>query len=82
MFYLFCKTFRYSKWLVQRTGNRGGVLVEKEIEMTRKLMIDIASSTGLNSKETLEVSRKLDDLINHYEMNQSKLRNNNKDNLL
>lgn len=67
---------------MQRTGNRGGVLVEKEIEMTRKLMIDIASSTGLNSKETLEVSRKLDDLINHYEMNQSKLRNNNKDNLL
>ena len=82
MFYLFCKTFWYSKWLVQRTRNRGGVLVEKEIEMTRKLMIDIASSTGLNSKETLEVSRKLDDLINHYEMNQSKLRNNNKDNLL
>ena len=47
--------------------NRGGVLVENEIEKTRKLMIAIASSTGLNSNETLEISRKLDTLINQYE---------------
>ena len=58
--------------------NRGGVLVEKEIEKTRKLMIDIASSTGLNSSETLEISRKLDALINQYESYQSKFRNQNK----
>ena len=82
MFLKFCKSVWYSKWLVQRTRNRGGVLVDKEIEKTRKLMIDVASTTGLTSNETLEVSRKLDDLINHYEMHQSKLRNTKKDNLL
>ena len=41
--------------------------MENEIEKTRKLMIAIASSTGLNSNETLEISRKLDTLINQYE---------------
>lgn len=49
--------------------------MEKEIEETRKLMIDIASSTGLNSNETLKISRKLDILINQYESYQSKFRN-------
>ena len=53
--------------------------MEKEIEKTRKLMIDIASSTGLNSNETLEISRKLDVLINQYEKFQSEFRSNNKD---
>ena len=52
--------------------------MEKEIEKTRKLMINIASSTGLNSNETLEISRKLDTLINQYEKYQSKFRNKNK----
>ena len=39
--------------------NRGGVQVEKEIEETRILMIEIATSTGLGSQETLKVSQKL-----------------------
>jgi hypothetical protein len=48
--------------------------VEKEIEETRKLMIEIAASTGLGSQETLAVSQKLDVLINRYERYQNKLR--------
>lgn len=56
--------------------------MEKEIEKTRKLMIDIASSTGLNSDETLRISRKLDDLINQFEKYQSKFRNKSKDKLI
>ncbi|QUW21712.1 aspartyl-phosphate phosphatase Spo0E family protein [Sporosarcina sp. Marseille-Q4063] len=48
--------------------------MEKEIEETRKLMIEIATSTGLGSQETLKVSQKLDALINRYENYQSKFR--------
>ena len=62
--------------------NRGGVLVENEIEKTRKLMIAIASSTGLNSNETLEISRQLDTLINQYESLKVNLENKNKRNLI
>ncbi|WP_172369855.1 Spo0E family sporulation regulatory protein-aspartic acid phosphatase [Sporosarcina jiandibaonis] len=46
--------------------------MEKEIEETRKLMIEIAMSTGLGSRETLKISQKLDALINRYEGFQSK----------
>ena len=60
--------------------NRGGVLVENEIEKNRKLMIAIASSTGLNSNETLEISRQLDTLINQYESLKVNLENKNKRN--
>ena len=54
--------------------NRGGVLVEKKIEETRKIMIEIAASTGLGSQETLKISRELDTLINSFESYQSKLK--------
>lgn len=51
--------------------------MEKEIEETRNLMIEIATSTGLRSQETLKVSQKLDALINRYESYQNKLKGQN-----
>lgn len=48
--------------------------MEKDIERTRKLMIDTASEKGLSSVETLNISRKLDVLINEYEKHLSQLR--------
>ena len=56
--------------------------MENEIEKTRKLMISIASSTGLNSNETLEISRQLDTLINQYESIKVNYENKNKRNLI
>ncbi|MBO1915480.1 aspartyl-phosphate phosphatase Spo0E family protein [Sporosarcina sp. 6E9] len=49
--------------------------MEKEIEETRKLMIEIAAATGIGSEETLKVSQKLDVLINQYDSYQKQDRN-------
>ena len=40
--------------------------MEDEIERTRELMIETASSKGLESSETIDISRKLDALLNDY----------------
>lgn len=37
-----------------------------EIERMRKLMINIALDKGLAASETIEISRKLDRLLNQY----------------
>lgn len=50
----------------------GGVILEEEIEHTRELMIKTASIKGLGACETIELSRKLDALMNHYETHVSK----------
>lgn len=40
--------------------------MEDEIERTRELMMETASCKGLNSCETVDISRKLDTLLNDY----------------
>lgn len=40
--------------------------MKDEIERIRKLMIDLATSKGLGANETIEISRKLDRLLNQY----------------
>ena len=40
--------------------------MKDEIERTRKLMINIAINKGLAANETIEISRKLDRLLNQY----------------
>ena len=40
--------------------------MDDEIERTREMMIATASSKGLGASETIEISRKLDALLNDY----------------
>ena len=40
--------------------------MEDEIERTRELMMETASSKGLESSETIDISRRLDALLNDY----------------
>lgn len=40
--------------------------MEDEIERTRELMMETASSKGLESSETIDISRRLDVLLNDY----------------
>ena len=40
--------------------------MEDEIERTRELMIGTVSSKGLESCETIDISEKLDALLNEY----------------
>lgn len=41
--------------------------LEKEIELVREEMMNAATKKGLIADETLEFSRKLDDLMDQYE---------------
>ena len=41
--------------------------LEDEIEIIRQQMIDAANFEGLSADVTMELSRKLDELINHYD---------------
>jgi hypothetical protein len=41
--------------------------LEDEIEVVRQQMIDAANSEGLSGDVTIELSRKLDELINYYD---------------
>ena len=49
----------------------GGVVLEpnleEEIERMREAMMDAAGKDGLTADETIEFSRKLDNLINQYD---------------
>jgi len=46
--------------------NIGRDYLKGEIERMRKLMINIALDKGLAASETIEISRKLDRLLNQY----------------
>ncbi len=46
--------------------------LEDEIEHIRQQMIDAANFEGLSAAVTMELSQKLDELINHYEIQRSK----------
>lgn len=41
--------------------------LEEKIELARKEMIDVVERHGLTSEETVECSRKLDNLINRFD---------------
>lgn len=41
--------------------------LEEEMELLRKKMMDAAIKKGLTAAETINFSRKLDDLMNQYE---------------
>lgn len=41
--------------------------MQKKIELTRELMINTALVKGLNARETIEISRNLDALMNQYD---------------
>lgn len=45
--------------------------LEVEIEVTREAMMIAAIKEGLTADETLELSRKLDSLMNQLEMNKT-----------
>lgn len=46
--------------------------LEDEIEHIRQQMIDAANFEGLSAAVTMELSQKLDELINHYEIQRTK----------
>lgn len=41
-------------------------LIVKQIEILREQMTEMAIHKGFTSKESIEISQKLDDLLNHY----------------
>ena len=43
-----------------------------EIERLRKEMSEVALQKGITSKESLDISQKLDKLLNDYELNKHK----------
>ncbi|MRG85590.1 Spo0E family sporulation regulatory protein-aspartic acid phosphatase [Salinibacillus xinjiangensis] len=42
--------------------------LKREIELVRSKMIEVASVNGFTSKESIQISRKLDTLLNMYQM--------------
>ena len=51
--------------------------MEDEIERTRELMMETASSRGLESSETIDISRRLDVLLNDYGLDRGARRSDN-----
>lgn len=41
-------------------------LIVKQIEILREQMTEMATHKGFTSKESIEISQKLDNLLNHY----------------
>lgn len=52
-----------------------GLSLREKIEFMRELMVNTATKKGLNASETIEVSRKLDALMNQYDISVSQRRN-------
>ncbi len=44
-------------------------MIRKELYDTRDLMIKTALSEGFTSKKTVELSQRIDELLNHIELN-------------
>lgn len=60
--YTICKNAYFSKGVAKMVWK-----LEDEIEIIRQQMIDAANFEGLSADVTMELSRKLDELINHYD---------------
>lgn len=61
-----CQSGRLYSMCFGSKQNIGRDHLKDEIERTRKLMINIAINKGLAANETIEISRKLDRLLNQY----------------
>ena len=67
---LFKRTILYNIEVAICYSMDGGVVLElsleEEIELMREAMVGAADKDGLTADETIEFSRKLDNLINQY----------------
>ncbi|MFJ8066517.1 aspartyl-phosphate phosphatase Spo0E family protein [Psychrobacillus sp. NPDC096426] len=47
-------------------------LLLKKVELTREKMIQVALEKGVSDKETIELSKELDRLLNEYEIKEKR----------
>ena len=68
---LFRRTILYNMEVAVCYSMDGGVVLElsleEEIELMREAMVGAAAKDGLTADETIEFSRKLDNLINQFD---------------